>query len=152
MKKTRGTAQWAYRCSPAGTDIAATTALLDAGGFLWRSLHNVDGHKIANVKNIEVGDTLHVYYVVEGAEQYSAAYLIEPPREVADAEALAIDAIRGGELFDRLTEAGYAVDPVLECFTGFRVRKDEYATKPEKRPPWVARNPIARIARPLPAA
>ena len=148
MKKTRGTAQWAYRCSPAGADLAGTTQLLNVSGFLWRSLHNVDGHKIANVGNVEVGDTVHVYYVAEGTESYLASYLIEAPLEPADPEVVAIDAVRDGPLFDQLTEAGYAVDPELDYFTGFRVRKDDYATKPDGRPRWVAKNAIARIARP----
>ena len=146
MKKTRGTAQWAYRCGPEVTDVAGTAQLLNVAGFLWRSVHNIDGHKIANVGNVEIGDTAHVYCVVDGTEQYLASYLIEPPVEAADPDVPVIEAVRDGELFDQLTEAGYAVDPVLGCFTGFRVRKDDYATRPEGRPRWVAKNAIARIA------
>ncbi len=147
MKKTRGTAEWAYRCSPEGTAAAGTSRLLDEGRFLWRGLHSVDGHKIANVRNIEVGDTIHVYVVEAGAERYLSSYLIETPTQLADPDVPAIEAVRVGELFDQLGAAGCDVDPVLGCYTGFRVRKDEYATTPQVRPRWVARNAITRIVR-----
>ena len=145
MKKTRGTAEWAYRCSLEGTDAAGILRPLTLGGFLWRGLHNVDGHKIANVKNIEIGDTVHVYLMEAGTERYLSSYLIETPTQLADADVPAIEAVREGELFDQLSDAGYDVDPVLGYFTGFRVRKDEYATPPQVRPRWVARNAIARV-------
>ena len=147
MKPTRGTAQWAYRCGPEGTDLALTTRLLTEAGFLWRALHNLDGHKIPNVKNIEVGDTIHIYFTEAGTEQYLASYLIEQPGHPADPETPAVEAVRDGALFDQLAGAGCTADPVLDCFTGFRVRKDEYATRPV-RPRWVARNAIARVPRP----
>lgn len=145
MKKTRGTAQWAYRCTPHGTDGTETSRLLNEEGFLCRSLHNVDGHKIANVTGIEIGDTVHVYYIEAKAERYLAAYLIDAPARPVDPDVPAIDAIQDGDRFDRLVEAGYEVDPVLGYFTGFRVRKDDYATQPHVRPRWVARNAITRV-------
>ncbi len=147
MKPTRGTAQWIYRCSPEGTDPAATKVLLGEG-FLWRGLHNVDGHKIANVQNIEVGDTLHVYVADEtGADQYLSSWLIGRPTQPADPETPAVETVSEGELFERLDGGGYAQDSVLGCFTGFRVTKDDYASPPAK-PRWVARNAIARVPKP----
>ncbi|MEA2662961.1 MAG: hypothetical protein QOH08_2533 [Chloroflexota bacterium] len=147
MKATRGTAEWAYRCTDDGVDAGRTNRVLDEAGFLWRSVHNVDGHKIANVKSIEVGDTIHVYFVEGGKERYLASYLVEPPRERADPETPAVEAVRHGPLFDELTDAGYHVDAVLECFTGFRVKRDFYPKSVEKAPGWIGRNTIARIKR-----
>jgi len=146
VKKTRGTDQWAYRCDAPGTDVAVTTELL-RDGFLWRSLHNADGHKIANLKNMEVGDTVHVFVVEGGVERYLSSHLLVRPHDLADPDVPAINAGRDGALFDQLIEAGYALDPVLGCFTGFRVRRDDYPTVPDRRPRWIGRNAMTHITR-----
>ena len=91
---------------------------------------------------------MHVYVLAEGLEQYRSSFLIERPTDPMDPDTPAIEAVRDGPLFEQLTEAGYPVDPVFECFTGFHVRKDDYATPPAARPRWVAKNAIARITRP----
>jgi hypothetical protein len=148
VKKTRGTAEWAYRCNDEGADRARTERFLRERGFLWRSLHNADGDRVASVKNIEVGDTIHVYFMSEGKPGYLSSWLVEPPDDRADEEAVTIQAVRAGPLFDELGEAGYATDPELGYFTGFRVRKDEYATEP-LRPRWVGRHAITRVERPI---
>jgi len=46
-----------------------------------------------------------------------------------------------------LLPTGYALDPVLGCFTGFRVRRDDYPTVPDRRPRWIGRNAITHITR-----
>ena len=146
MKKTRGTAQWAYRCTDEGTDRIRTEGFLRDHGFLWRTLHNVDGDRVGSVKKIEVGDTIHVYFMEEGKPQYLSAWLVETPRDPGDEEAIAIEAVRDGPLFDELVEAGYPVDPVVGYFTGFHVRKDDYASQPTK-PRWVGRHQITEVPR-----
>ncbi len=82
----------------------------------------------------------------EGKPQYLSAWLVETPREPGDEEAIAIEAVRSGPLFDDLVEAGYPADPVLGFFTGFRVRKDDYASQPLK-PRWVGRHAITEVPR-----
>jgi hypothetical protein len=144
VKETRGTAEWAYRCTPKGTD---TRRLLDEAGFLWRSLHSSTGKRIPSVAKVEVGDTIHVFFTEGGVETYVASYLVKRPVEVADDTAPAIDAVRSGELFEQLTDAGYELDSELGCFTGFRVARDVYARIVDQKPPWVARNVLARIKR-----
>ena len=147
MKKTRGTAEWAYRCNDGRTDLAGTTQLLNEAGFLWRSLHNDDGHRIGNAQSIEVGDTIHVYAVEAGTERYLSSHLVEAPNDLADVEAPAVEAVRDGQLFDQLSDAGYKLDATLGCFTGFRVKRDLYPRVLEQAPHWVGRNAIVRVKR-----
>ncbi len=147
MKETRGTAEWAYRCTPAGTGFETTRQLLDESGFLWRSLHNTAGHKVASVGKVEVGDTIHVYAVEAGTERYLSSHLVEAPNDLADVEAPAVEAVRVGKLFDQLSDAGYKLDATLGCFTGFRVKRDLYPRVLEQAPHWVGRNAIVRVKR-----
>jgi len=147
MKETRGTAEWAYRCTPQGTGATATRQLLDEAGFLWRSLHDRAGRKIPSVGKVEVGDTIHVFFAEAGVETYVSSYLVQRPADVADESAPALDAVRSGELFDQLTEAEYELDPELGCFTGFRVKRDLYPRTLDQKPPWIGRNALARIKR-----
>jgi hypothetical protein len=147
MKETRGTAEWAYRCTPAGTGFETTRQLLDESGFLWRSLHNTAGHKVASVGKVEVGDTIHVFFADAGADTYIASYLVERPRAIADEAAPIVEGVRSGPLFERLEEMGYAKDPELGCFTGFRVKRDLYPRLLAAPPRWIGRNALVRVKR-----
>ena len=147
MKETRGTAEWAYRCTPAGAGTDATRRLLDESGFLWRSLHTSAGHKVASVGKVEIGDTIHVFFAEGGTDTYVASYLVERPRSAVDATTPAVEAVRSGPLFERLDELGYAKDPELACFTGFRVRRDLYPRLLAQPPKWIGRNALVRVKR-----
>ena len=144
---SRGTADWAYRCDPEGTTTATTRQFLERDHFLWRSLHNAAGRKIPSVQHIQVGDTIHVYFSEGGVDAYIASYLVEQPEQLADQNALAVEAVLAGELFEKLEEAGYEKDPELDCFTGFRVTRDQYPRMLDQAPHWVARNAIVRVKR-----
>ena len=150
MKATRGTADWAYRCNPAGATPAATTELLAKHSFLWRSLHSASGRKIPSVQLIEVGDTIHVYFTTEGVDAYVGSYLVEQPTDRADPGIPALQAVWDGTLFEALLGAGYEKDPELGCFTGFRVKQDLYPRPLGRTPKWVARNAIVRVKRDAP--
>jgi hypothetical protein len=147
MKETRGTAEWAYKVTPHGTGPAATRELIDESGFLWRTVHNSAGRKIASVGKVEVGDTIHLYFSEAGADTYVASYLVQRPADRADEAISAVDAVRSGALFDRLTEAGYDQDPELTVFTGFRVKRDLYPRAVDQTPRWIGRNAIVRVKR-----
>lgn len=148
MKKTRGTAEWAYRCNPEGTSLATTTHLLDEFHFLWRSLHNTAGRKTPSVQHIEVGDTIHLYFSEGGVDSYISSYLVEQPADPAAAlDAPAVEAVRSGPLFEILVEAGFDKDSELGLFTGFRVKRDFYPKLLEQAPHWIGRNAIARVKR-----
>ena len=153
MKATRGTADWAYRCNPAGATPAATRELLANHNFLWRSLHSATGRKVPSVQLIEVGDTIHVYFTTDGADAYVGSYLVEQPTdraELADRGVPALQAVSDGPLFEALQAAGYEKDPELGCFTGFRVKQDLYPRPLGRTPKWVARNAIVRVKRDVP--
>ena len=147
MKETRGTAEWAYKVTPHGTGPAATRDLIDESGFLWRTVHNSTGRKIASVGKVEVGDTIHLYFSEEGADTYVASYLVQRPTDLAEEGIAAVDAVRTGALFERLDEAGYEKDHELRCFTGFRVKRDLYPRPVEQTPRWIGRNAIVRVKR-----
>ena len=147
MKETRGTAEWAYKVTPHGTGPAATRELIDGAGFLWRTVHTSTGRKIASVAKVEVGDTIHLYFSEAGAETYVASYLVQRPLELAEEGIPAVDAVRGGALFEQLDEAGYEKDHELGCFTGFRVKRDLYPRSVEQSPRWIGRNAIVRVKR-----
>jgi hypothetical protein len=147
MKETRGTAEWAYKVTPHGTGPAATRALIDDAGYLWRTVHTSAGRKVASVGKVEVGDTIHVYFSEGDAESYVASYLIQRPLDRADQIMPAVDAVRSGPLFDQLTDAGYEKDHELGCFTGFRVKRDLYPRALDQTPRWIGRNAIVRVKR-----
>ena len=147
MKQTRGTAEWAYRCNAEGTSLAITRQLLDEEHFLWRNLHNSAGHKVPLVRQIEIGDTIHVYFAEDGIDRYVASYLVEQPVERADRDVPAVGAVSTGALFEKLEDAGYDKDPELGSFTGFRVKNDLYPRPLDQTPRWVARNAITRVKR-----
>ena len=147
MKETRGTAEWAYKVTPHGTGPAATRELIDEAGFLWRTVHNHAGRKIASVGKVEVSDTIHLYFSADGADTYVASYLVQRPIELAEEGIPAVDAVRSGPLFDRLEEAAYEKDHELGVFTGFRVKRDLYPRPVEQTPRWIGRNAIVRVKR-----
>ena len=147
MKETRGTAEWAYKVTPHGTGPAATRELIDGSGFMWRTVHNSAGRKIASVGKVEVGDTVHLYFSEADAEIYVASYLVQRPADRADETLPAVDAVRSGALFEQLEEAGYGNDPVLGFFTGFRVKRDLYPRAVDQTPRWIGRNAIVRVKR-----
>ena len=99
MKETRGTAEWAYKVTPHGTGPAATRDLIDESGFLWRTVHNSTGRKIASVGKVEVGDTIHLYFSEESADTYVASYLVRRPVDMAEEGVAAVEAVRSGPLF-----------------------------------------------------
>ena len=94
-----------------------------------------------------MGDSIHVYVAEAGTERYVSSYLVQRPSATAHPDAPVIEAVRAEGLIEKLTKAGYQVDPVLECFTGLRLQKDNYPKIPAARPRWVGRNAIARVAR-----
>jgi len=147
MKETRGTAEWAYKITPHGTGPAATRDLIDESGFLWRTVHNSAGRKIASVGKVEVGDTIHLYFSQEGADTYVASYLVQRPTDPAEEGIPAVDAVRTGPLFEQLEEAAYEKDHELGCFTGFRVKRDLYPRPVDQTPRWIGRNAIVRVKR-----
>jgi hypothetical protein len=147
VKETRGTAEWAYKVTPHGTGPAATRELIDESGFLWRSVHNAAGRKVASVGKVEVSDTIHVYFAEGAAESYVASYLVQRPADRADETMPAVDAVRSGPLFEQLDEAGYEKDHELGCFTGFRVKRDLYPRALDQTPRWIGRNAIVRVKR-----
>ena len=147
MKETRGTAEWAYKVTPHGTGPAATRDLIDGSGFLWRTVHNSTGRRIASVGKVEVGDTIHLYFSEGAAETYVASYLVQRPIERAEEGVPAVDAVRSGALYEQLEEAGYEKDHELGCFTGFRVKRDLYPRLVEQSPRWIGRNAIVRVKR-----
>jgi hypothetical protein len=147
MKETRGTAEWAYKVTPHGTGPAATRDLIDESGFLWRTVHNTAGRKIASVGKVEVGDTIHLYFSEAGADTYVASYLVQRPVERADEAIAAVDAVRSGALFEQLDEAAYEKDHELKVFTGFRVKRDLYPRPVDQPPRWIGRNAIVRVKR-----
>ena len=147
MKETRGTAEWAYKVTPHGTGPAATRDLIDESGFLWRTVHNTAGRKIASVGKVEVGDTIHLYFSEAGADTYVASYLVQRPVERADEAVAAVDAVRSGPLFEQLDEAAYEKDHELKVFTGFRVKRDLYPRPVDQPPRWIGRNAIVRVKR-----
>jgi len=147
MKETRGTAEWAYKVTPHGTGPAATRDLIDESGFLWRTVHNTAGRKIASVGKVEVGDTIHLYFSEAGADTYVASYLVQRPVERADEAVAAVDAVRSGPLFEQLDEAAYEKDHELKVFTGFRVKRDLYPRPVDQTPRWIGRNAIVRVKR-----
>jgi hypothetical protein len=147
MKETRGTAEWAYKVTPHGTGPAATRELIDEAGFLWRTVHNTAGRKIASVGKVEVSDTIHLYFSEDAAERYVASYLVQRPVDRADEATPAVDAVRSGALFEQLEAAGYDQDPELHCFTGFRVKRDLYPRPVDQTPRWIGRNAIVRVKR-----
>ena len=147
MKETRGTAEWAYKVTPHGTGPAATRELIDESGFLWRTVHNTAGRKIASVGKVEVGDTIHLYFSEAGADTYVASYLVQRPVERADEAVAAVDAVRSGPLFEQLDEAAYEKDHELKVFTGFRVKRDLYPRPVDQAPRWIGRNAIVRVKR-----
>jgi hypothetical protein len=147
MKETRGTAEWAYKVTPHGTGPAATRELIDESGFLWRTVHNSAGRKIASVGKVEVGDTIHLYFSEASAETYVASYLVQRPVERADEAIPAVDAVRSGALFEQLTEGGYEQDHELKVYTGFRVKRDLYPRPVDQTPRWIGRNAIVRVKR-----
>jgi len=147
MKETRGTAEWAYKVTPHGTGPAATRDLIDESGFLWRTVHNTAGRKIASVGKVEVGDTIHLYFSEAGADTYVASYLVQRPVERADEAVAAVDAVRSGPLFEQLDEAAYEKDHELKVFTGFRVKRDLYPRPVDQAPRWIGRNAIVRVKR-----
>jgi len=147
VKATRGTAEWAYKVTPHGTGPAATRDLIDESGFLWRTVHNNAGRKIASVGKVEVGDTIHLYFSEEGADRYVASYLVQRPTDPAEEGIPAVDAVRAGPLFEQLEEAAYEKDHELDCFTGFRVKRDLYPRPVDQTPRWIGRNAIVRVKR-----
>ena len=147
MKETRGTAEWAYKVTPHGTGPAATRELIDESGFLWRTVHNNAGRKIASVGKVEVGDTVHLYFSQEGVDTDVASYLVQRPIDPAEEGIPAVDAVRSGPLFEQLAEAAYEKDHELGVFTGFRVKRDLYPRPVEQTPRWIGRNAIVRVKR-----
>lgn len=65
---------WFYKATNASLDLAGTLALAERHGFVCRSARNVKGHWSSNVRKVNVGDTLHVYYSADGKPRALGAF------------------------------------------------------------------------------
>jgi hypothetical protein len=143
---------WAYRCGEAGVSIERTNALLSEFSFCWRSVYKdlrPTGKRelIPNVAEIRVGDSLLIYYKSHSLHLLGS-YLIVAPREKVGNEprVSAVGIASDASLVNAMErEPPYPRDPYLDEFTGFFLRKDDYAV-PLPEPPTFIKNALVRIA------
>jgi hypothetical protein len=124
--------QWVYKATTAKIDYVSTLILADKRGFLCRSAYSEKSAWVSNVRDVSIGDVMHVYYVRPGRK----------PGELGAFEVLAAADHQRPDFFgDRVDETalcrvkdptflkhlenlgGYRPDPVLHCFTGWPIRK-----------------------------
>jgi uncharacterized protein (DUF433 family) len=132
--------EWAYKATEKRRSLEDTRRLVEAYGFLARSVHK--RHKTRStvpfVREVAVGDVVHFYYrskkqgivklgsfrVLQGGEPrfppaLEGAALVRVA-EIPENDAL-LDFLRASPNNDGGT--GYKKDPQLDAFTGFRVER-----------------------------
>lgn len=117
---------WVYFATSSPEDFATTRNLVREFGMIIRTVFNSAGIRIANVKQLQQGDTI---LLVHGGGRSKAPYrpmfcctVVAPGRPVPNFD--------GVSFFDesqqeRLRNSGYSPDPHLNAFTGISIRISE---------------------------
>lgn len=136
--------EWFYKVTPAKAGFEDTKRLAKRDGFLWRCAHEKDGSRTPDVGGPATGDTLHVYFL----EKHRGPRPLGSFKVVAAEEHA--EAARFGEKVPesalyRVVDAGfasqlsafddYAMDPVLELFTGWLLCPGAAAPPPYEQTP-----------------
>lgn len=81
MRPSEGTmTEWFYKATGKKVDRPATQALLTADGFLCRCAFKTTGARISHVKDVQVGDIIHAYYVDRpGIDRRMGVYEVVDP-------------------------------------------------------------------------
>jgi len=97
-------ADWTYYAGKIA-GLEKSIELIRRYGVMWRGAHDRNGARIANVRHLRPGDTLHFVYRRSGRARYIFKATIDRPR----ASVPGVPAVGrvGGEAADELARAGY---------------------------------------------
>jgi hypothetical protein len=129
---TNHAAEWAFKATKAKVGLSETERVA-ALGFLSRSSATKTGAWPANVRQVEVGDVIHVFHGRKSRKPHPVGRF-EVIRAEAHAQPLlfgeevpssALFTVRAGGELERLLASirGYAVDPKLGAYTGWVVKR-----------------------------
>lgn len=113
---------WVYFATPSQEDWRTTRAVVHEFGLIIRTVYDSRDNAVANVKNIQLGDSILLAY---GGGRSKKPYrpmfsclVVAPPRPVPRFDAFSY---ADASQHERLRESGYVPDPHLKRFTGISV-------------------------------
>lgn len=135
-------AEWVYRATFNLADQDATESILSNHNFLSRTAFadtKNSSQAIANVRNVNFGDSIHLIYSTNGRLQYLCSLeIIDEPHPCSDSR-VAFGGNPHSPMFivrpdtplaNDLAEAEYDVDPILQRYTGWHVRVNQDPVPP----------------------
>lgn len=132
---------WVYFATSSPEDFATTRNLVREFGAIIRTVFNSAGIRIANLKQLQQGDTI---LLVHGGGRNKAPYLpmfsckvVAPRRPVPNFDGISL---LDESQQERLRDSGYSPDPHLRMFTGISIQISEeleHLTCSIPRPPGI---------------
>jgi hypothetical protein len=115
---------WVYFATPSLEDWATTRGFVHEFGMIIRTVYDSRDNAIANVKNIQQGDTILLVFGGgrgSGKKPYRPMFsckVVAPPRPVPRFDAFSY---ADPAQHERLQASGYTLDPHLNRFTGISI-------------------------------
>jgi hypothetical protein len=126
---------WLYKATPKKLNSLDTRMLADLDGFLCRSARDAAGAWANNVREVQLGDIIHMYFVERGKTNPIYAYEVIAPeahphparfgRRIDETALFAV--VDETFIKKRDKEGGYEHDPLEHAFTGWLLRRREPA-------------------------